>query len=378
MRVAVIDQTGDKVGGAQLSLELFLRYAPADLEPSIVFLEDGPFSARIERLGIRTQVVPIADRLRGATRENVRYETLRRLPATIRPLVAALRASRPDVVYTNGVKAHLLGSLCARLIGRPSVVHHRDILAGAGRAALLGVLATCSRARIATSASVARCYPLPNTTVVDNPVELSLYRDLPDRLSARRRLGIEGDEPVAAIVGRINRWKGIDRFLRALAAVNRTSTLRGLVVGAPHFRDADYLPELRALRSQLGLDELVTFVDWIDDTRAVYAAADVNVNASEREPFGRTVIEAAATGVPSVCFDDAGVAETMIDGLTGLTVRAGDDAAFARALEFYATDREARTAAGLAARIWSGRFDAALHARRVAELLRGAASARCA
>jgi glycosyltransferase involved in cell wall biosynthesis len=237
-------------------------------------------------------------------------------------------------------------------------------------------MATCSSARIATSANVARCYPLPRTTVIDNPVELAYYRDLPDPSEARTRLGIGGDEPVAAIVGRINRWKGIDRFLRALALVNERAPLRGLIVGAPHFRDADQLDELYALRAQLGLDGLVSFVDWIDDVRTVYAAIDINVNTSDREPFGRTIIEAAAAGVPSVCFDDSGVSETMVDGVTGRVVRAHEEKALADALLSYAVDQDRRETSGAAARLWSERFDAESHARRVAEILRSVAKKR--
>jgi len=369
VRLAVVDQTGNDVGGAQVSLELFLRHLPEDVEPHVIVFEPGTFADRIRALHIPVRVVPLADGLRSATRERVPWRTARLLPGAIRSLAAALREIGPDVVYTNGVKAHVLGSIAARLIGTPSVVHHRDILRGPARLALLAVLAGCSRSRIANSATVLRCFPLARTSVVDNPVELERYERLPPRDAARRELGIGGDEPLAAIVGRVNRWKGIDRFLRAIAAVNRQTRLRGLVVGAPHFRDADHLAELHALRTELGLDGTVDFVDWVDDTRTIYAAIDVNVNASRGEPFGRTIIEAAAAGVPSVCFDDAGVSATMVDGTTGLVVAAGDETALGNALAAYARDPARRAAAGAAARAWSQRFDAALHARRVTEIL---------
>jgi glycosyltransferase involved in cell wall biosynthesis len=317
--------------------------------------------------------VPIGERFRDAARERLRLGTLRQVPAAVGPLVSMLREVRPDVIYTSGAKAHILGSISSRLLGRPSVVHHRDILSGPARVAVIAAVGACSRARIATTTNVARCYPLANTTVIDEPVELARYRELPQRAQARKRLGIEGEEPVAAIVGRINRWKRIDRFLRAIAAVNTRTKLRGLIVGAPTFRDADYLPELRALRSQLGLDDLVTFVDWVEDAAAVYAAVDININTSDQEPFGRTVIEAAAAGVPSICFDDSGVSETMIDGRGGVVIRAHDEGMLAEALSSYASDSNLRAASGAAARSWAERFDAALSARHIADVLRSAA-----
>ena len=370
MKLAIVDQTGNKIGGAQTSLELFLHHLPPDIEATVIFFEDGSFAERVRKLGVSTQVVPLGESVRRVTREGFGLDAVRLIPGALKPLVAVLRGVCPDIVYTNGIKAHVLGSLAARRIAVPSVVHHRDILTGTTRLAFLAVVALCSKARIATSSNVARAYPLGNTTIVDNPIDLASYHDILEPEAARAKLGIEGGAPIAAIVGRINRWKGIDRFLRALAVVNGRTKLRGLIVGAPHFRDADQIPELYALRSKLGLNDLVSFVDWVDDARTVYAAIDVNVNTSNREPFGRTIIEAAACGVPSVCFDDSGVSETMQNGISGIVVRAHDETALAQALSFYASDAKRRAEASIAARTWSQRFDATLHARRVANILR--------
>ena len=373
MKVTIVDQTGGKIGGAQQSLELFIRHRPADVDPTVVFFEDGAFADRIRALGVKTVVASMEENLRALTRDRLPMRGLRALPAIVRTLTMAIRETVPDVVYTNGVKAHVLGSIVARTLGVPSVVHHRDILTGPIRWAFLAVIAAASRARIATSLNVVRAYPLPRTTVIDNPVDLNTFRDLPDRAASRAFLGFDDSVPIAGIVGRINRWKGLDRFLRALAIANESCDLRGLIVGAPHFRDADLLDELRILRSTLGLDDRVRFVDWVDDARTIYAAIEINVNASDREPFGRTIIEAAAAGVPSICFDDSGVSETMSNGKMGLVLPAGDEKAMARALVSYAADREAREAAGRAAFEWSRRFDAALHAEHVAGVLRAAA-----
>jgi glycosyltransferase involved in cell wall biosynthesis len=376
MKLTVIDQTGDKIGGAQQSLELFLRNVPEDITPHVIFFERGAFAERIERLGLAVDVVPLADSISGSSRERPRVAALLELPRSVAALAAKLRADRPDLVYTSGVKAHVVGSLAARLSGLPSVPHHRDLLHGAGRALVLAITATCTGERIATSENVRRCYPLPDTTIIDNPVDLSLYRDLPERAAARAALGFPADVPLAAVVGRINRWKGIDRFLHAVEHVNRTTELHAAVVGAPHFRDADYVPEIRALCAALGLQERVRFIDWVEDPRLVYAGIDINVNAATREPFGRTIIEAAAAGIPSICFDDSGVAETMNASSGGRVVPAGDEGALAEALGDFASSRGARLAAGVAARRWSERFDAPLYARRVAEVLRRASARR--
>jgi glycosyltransferase involved in cell wall biosynthesis len=374
MKLAIIDQTGDIAGGAQESLELFLRHVPSDVEPTVIFFKEGAFAARIRSLGIATHYVAIDDELQNVKRERLSLKLLSKLPRTIAALRATLRTLGPDVVYTNGVKAHMLGSISSRSLGIPCVAHHRDILTGPARLALLMTIAISTQARIATSRNVARCYPLPKTFVVDNPVDIESYRNLPSKSEARAMFALSADEPIAAVIGRINRWKGLDRFLRAIATVNESVRLRALIVGSPVFRDAELLPELHALCAKLEIAHLVTFLGWVEDTRAVYAAVDINVNASHREPFGRTIIEAAASGIPSICFDDSGVSETMVSGTTGLVLDSADKGALAQALTSYAIDPEARRASGEAARVWSQRFDARRHADRISAILRAASS----
>jgi glycosyltransferase involved in cell wall biosynthesis len=375
LKVGFVDQRGERAGGAERSLELLLRHLPAEIDAHVVLFEEGRFERELHDAGFRTSVVRLGKNSALSTRERPRLRALGELPSGIVELARQLGAQRVDVVYTNSVKAHVVGCFAARLAGLPCVAHVRDILHGKALAIVRTALSVGSQYRVAISARVAASYALPNTVVIDNPLDLDGYADLPDRARARHELGIEDDLPVAAIVGRINRWKGQDRFLRALAAVNQESPTRGLIVGAPVFRDEDFLPELHALRRSLGLERMVRFVDWVDDPRRVYAATDIHVNASTEEPFGRNVIEAAAAGVPSVCFDDSGVSESM-RGHTGIVVPARDEAALARGMLRYSADGDALRAAGAAAAAWSRRFDARQHGSRVGDVIRRAYAAR--
>jgi len=294
-----------------------------------------------------------------------------------RSVARLIRDRQIDVVHTNSVKAHVFGSVGARLAGVPCVAHLRDNLWGLGLFGVRSTIAACTKKRIAISGGVARTFNLKHTSIVKNPLDLSLYNQSISRVQARRRLGIPDDGiPVVGIVGRLNRWKGQDRFLRAIAKVNATSKVHAIVVGSAIFRDADFLPELHALAESLGIRECVTFVDWVDDPRDVYASLDVHVNASTKEPFGRTTIEAAAMGVPTVCFDDSGVSETMLDGVTGIVVEAGNVSAMAAGILAYVRDERRRRESGSAARSWSAQFDARRHAITVCDILESTLSRR--
>ena len=374
IRVAFVDQSGDLAGGAEESLALLLAQMPPDIDPVVVLFSDGAYARRLRERGLAVEVVGMPAVIATTKREKLTASAMGAAPLAALRLWGTLRRLRADLIYTNSMKAHVIGAPAARIGGLPCVMHVRDIVDGRARAALRLIGARCSRRRIAISRAVANALALPNTDVVANPLDLGAYDALPGRTQARRALGIGSDEPLIAIVGRINRWKGHDRFIRIASRVARTSSARFAVVGEPLFRDADFVAELHALAATQGIADRLTFLPWQADPRPVYAAIDVLCNCSTNEPFGRTIIEAAAAGVPTVCFDDGGAAEAVVDGLTGTVVPSGDEAAFARALSDYVEDPQRRAEAGAAARRDSLRFDARTHARRVFEIVRAAAA----
>jgi glycosyltransferase involved in cell wall biosynthesis len=367
MRVAFVDQSGDSMGGAQRSLAILLRALPRDISPHAVLFCDGAYAASLRSWAIPVTIVPMPNALMSTTRENP-FRGLAAVPFAISAVARTLREVGADIIYTNTVKAHTIALPAARLIGTRAIVHLRDILHGTGRAVVRSLIAAGSGERIAISGAVRDAFALPGTHVIPNPLDLETYTGLPDRGAARAQIGIPPDVHLVSLIGRINRWKGHDRFLQIAKMLDRTDT-HYAIVGAPMFRDADFVDELHGFVQREGLSGRVHFVPWLEDVRVAYAATDINVNCSEDEPFGRTLIEAAACGVPSIAFASGGTSEALIDGEAGTLVPAGDNAAFAAALTAYldAPGRLAR--AGEAARVFSRTFDAPTHAARVAEVL---------
>jgi glycosyltransferase involved in cell wall biosynthesis len=375
VRVGFVNQTGAKPGGAEESLALLVRNLPKDIEPHMFLFEDGEFAQRLRDAGLNTTITPIPQTLRAVTRERPSALGALATPSIIVALSKLFASARLDLVHTNTMKAHLIGAPAARLAGKRSVMHLRDMVDGVGRIALRGVAKTCTRERIAISNTLSRWYGMRETTVIANPVDLTSYSVLPTRAQARHDLGIPDDDtPLIGIVGRINRWKGHDRFLRVAAAVNERRPIRCVIIGEARFRDVDFVPELHQLANALGIADRTSFVPWLNDPRIAYPALDVLCNCSEREPFGRTIIEAAACGVPTVAFDDGGAVDIIRDGKDGCVVAAGDERAFASAVLALVSDAVARAGIGEAARLGSTRFQSMAHALRVAEVLRRSAA----
>jgi glycosyltransferase involved in cell wall biosynthesis len=101
--------------------------------------------------------------------------------------------------------------------------------------------------------------------------------------------------------------------------------------------------ELRALASRLGV--AVRFTGFVapEELPAVYASADVFALVSTYEPFGVSVREAAAAGLPVICTERAGAAgDVAVDGENALVVDPSDRSAIAGALRAVVRDDELR------------------------------------
>jgi glycosyltransferase involved in cell wall biosynthesis len=97
--------------------------------------------------------------------------------------------------------------------------------------------------------------------------------------------------------------------------------------------------ELRALAGRLGVP--VRFRGFVaaPELPEVYAAADVLALVSTYEPFGVTVREAAAAGLPVICTERAGAAgDVAVDGENAVVVDPSDRSTIAEALRVLVRD----------------------------------------
>jgi glycosyltransferase involved in cell wall biosynthesis len=165
-------------------------------------------------------------------------------------------------------------------------------------------------------------YPLAQTRVIPNPVRLERFVGLD--------LAREGASPGRVLVlGRISARKGIEDVI-ALTARLRDQHIdaRIRIVGGPSLW-SDYTALLDDLPS-----ESAEFVGRIPPAEIPdeLARADVLLQAAKYEPFGLTVGEALAAGVPVVATSETGAIEG-IDRTVVAEVAPGDVEAMARAIE---------------------------------------------
>jgi glycosyltransferase involved in cell wall biosynthesis len=192
---------------------------------------------------------------------------------------------------------------------------------------------------------VANGFPAAQVRIIHNAVDHGIYKPS----EAVRRV------PGRIVyLGRVKKYKGIDYLVRALPEVRREIPHAHLVVVGR----GDDLPRLRALAGELGLEEAVRFVGFVDTGEKVrlLQEAEVMATPSPKEGWGVTTIEANACGTPVVASDVPGLRDAVRNEETGLLVPYGDVGALAGAVRRVLGDESLRRRLSEASIRWADRF----------------------
>lgn len=382
MNVLYVERVG-VVGGGERSLLGLLAALPTEVRARLASPR-GLLQAEAMRVGVAGATIP-------ASAASLRLHPLH-TPVALGAMAAgsagvARAAHRfgPDLLHANSIRAGLIAAPAARALRLPLVVHVRDRLPPSPLSRRLQA-ALCARADavIAISRHVAEGFDPDGRArllrVIDNPFDLGRLDPVRiDRAEARRRLALPAGAPVLALVGQITPWKGQEDALHALAAVrasHRDAML--LVVGetkftarATRYDNLAYMDRLRRTVATLGLGESVRFLGERADVPEILKAADISLAPSWDEPFGRTVVEAMAMGVPVLATAVGGPAEVVRDGVDGLLLPPRRPDVWAHAVRRLLDDGRGRAAMGAAGRAAAvARFGAHRHAAAVVALYR--------
>ncbi|MGI4831591.1 MAG: glycosyltransferase family 4 protein [Janthinobacterium lividum] len=159
-----------------------------------------------------------------------------------------------------------------------------------------------------------------------------------------------GAPAVITTIGNIRRVKGHDILIRAAAQVvarfpGTTFTVAGAIL------EPDYYAELEALVEELGLERNFHFVGNVTDLTTHLRQADMFVLPSRSEGFSNALIEAMASGLPTIATRVGGNAEAVQDGVSGCIVEPEDASALATAMLRLLESPALASAMGAAARL---------------------------
>jgi glycosyltransferase involved in cell wall biosynthesis len=155
--------------------------------------------------------------------------------------------------------------------------------------------------------------------------------------------------PTVVWMGRINPLKDLRTLLQAAYVVqHECPDIQFLLYGSAAAEDEGYYQDILTLRSELGLEDVVSFAGYIGEPAAAYNQADLVVLSSVSEAFPFSILEAMLCAKPVVATAVGGVPEEIAG--CGIAVEPRNPVAFAQAILQLINDPERRAVLGHAAR----------------------------
>lgn len=138
-------------------------------------------------------------------------------------------------------------------------------------------------------------------SVIYNGIYPTAFQHLADR-------DYEKSDGYVLFLGRVTGQKGPDDFLNAARIILAERDMRFMIAG-----DGNLLGPLRRRARQWKIDQFVTFAGAVkgDQLLECYKNAKIYVLPSISEPFGITVLEAMASGIPSIITTTTGAGEIV-------------------------------------------------------------------
>lgn len=254
-------------------------------------------------------------------------------------LVELLRLRQVDVLHAHMTNAEVVSALAKpRLRCRLVVTRHFARRRGSTAVAqLTGRVASRSIDRqVAISEYVARHVEGPSDVVLSGVPSVDFEAE-PDH-----------DRPFVLVAQRMEPEKDGHLVLRAWAAAGLGSQGWHMVFAG----DGRQRCVLERLASDLGVAPSVDFLGFVRDVHQVMDKASIFLASAPREPFGLSVVEAMARGVPVVAAAGGGHLETVGRARPDCLYPPGDVDAAADRLTSLANDRELRVVCGQTMRLF--------------------------
>lgn len=337
---------------AQLSVALYERgvdvrvvslYATSDTVNEHALSERGvPIAYLNKKLGFDMRMYP-----------RLQEQLVRWRPHVVHTHRYVLRYCLPFLARPRSRWIHTVHNLAHREVGREGKIIHKIAFAA-------GVTPVAIADEV--QKSINSVYKIHNSPLIPNGIDLKPFAEISEAQgrSWRERHGIKGDTLMFLSVGRLTIQKNHPLLLRAFARVaNALPHALLTIVG-----DGELRPALEALADELGVRTKVRFLGRRSDVTDILVAADVFVMSSAWEGHPISIMEAMASGTPTVATAVGGVPELVVPGETGLLVQPGDTLALTNALLQIGSDRSARLRMGRNAREAARQFSVEQMAER--------------
>jgi len=250
-----------------------------------------------------------------------------------------LRERRIEIIHAHMARDYPLAALAASRADGTQLVLTRHVLFQlhkSHRLTLRNVARVIAVSRaVFDSLRAQRIFDRNKITVVYNGIDV-------DRFAGTRELRTDKDPNArfrVGMIGHIAPIKGHKEFLRAAAIVcQRRDDVDFVIVGEDKSYKGENRRRIEKLIGELKIGPRIKLLGWTNEVEKVLGTFDLFVSPARAEPFGLSIVEAMAAGVPVLATMSEGACEIIESDQTGRLVPLRDVDALAGAIDELLSD----------------------------------------
>lgn len=235
-------------------------------------------------------------------------------------IIKIIKDNKIDIVHANSTRATLYSIFASKYTKTYHITHIRSFNFGSNKLENLIVskILKLSDKIIAVSDTI-KNELLELGSFSDNKIKriyngINIHKfENSNKNKLHDDFGLKNSDILIGIVGRLVPWKGFETFIKAANLVENKNC-KFLIIGDTIFdKNLYYKDELKKLINKLNLNDKIILTGYRNDIREIMGELDIFVMASEREAFGRTVVEAMASKTMVIVSDSGGPSEIIVN-----------------------------------------------------------------
>jgi glycosyltransferase involved in cell wall biosynthesis len=354
MKILILNHRGDiTTGGVEQWLiglaKIARRY---DIEPYIALPEHGSLEDALFEIGVPVKVIEVAWQPRTLKGWS---QYMQGLQARAHALATWIESEKIDLVHTNTLYL-FEGALAAMQTCRPHVWHlHSTYGKDTEPYAFGGLnlpLATQTRLLnwladgiLSVSTAAARAFIQNGLAIYvnHNGIDIEAFQaraaDYPN-MDIRKELGLAPDAPVIANIARVSPEKDLPTYVEACNHIHKALPQTHFLIVGNHSEHAATTAEVRRRIANVGMEHHIHFLGERHDLPAFYPQLNLVMLTSLHEGLSSVLMEAMASGIPTIATRCGGPTDIIEDGRNGLLSEVGDANGLAEAAIRCLTDRD--------------------------------------
>ena len=311
-------------GGPEHIFQLIKRLNQNEWEVAICTLKDGLYWEKFKSLKIKTYNLAL------------RIISLK----TVCKFFLILRKEKPDLIHTHGKGPGLYGRLIGSFLNIPVIhtfhgFHYQDIpfptrwfhLAAETLLSLFTdhhiFVSTGEKSR----ARVLKFLDEENSTVIHNGVDHEHINSLP--ITRNKALKFSESEnweknKILGTIARLSPEKGILCLLTAFSkAIKEIPDLRLIIIGGYPEEHNDYYRKVKSLIDKENLTDYVRILGYRQDAVKILKCFDFYISSSLSEGLPMSMLEAFASGIPTIATEIAGNKDILCNSTFGVLAEPG-------------------------------------------------------